>query len=92
MNETFPANWHVWMTQAQRFAAAENYLDAVARMQELCSDVRKAVGSTNNAGRRLILEQELSNFEAMLALYTDRYKEWNSAKCETSPSDDRCGG
>ena len=70
--------WAVWMVQARRFAARENFTDAVARMRLVRDAVAKALGGATDSRRQEQLEIELARAEEQLAILESKYLAWRS--------------
>jgi predicted nucleic acid-binding Zn-ribbon protein len=70
--------WAVWMVQARRFAARENFTDAVARMRLVRDAVAKALGEATDSHRQEQLEIELARAEEQLAILESKYLAWRS--------------
>ena len=82
MDAELEQRWTTWLTQARNFAARENYLDAVARMQSLCQEARHAVANKPDNVESTRLEQFLLLAERQLADYTEKYDAWNRSIAE----------
>jgi chromosome segregation ATPase len=74
--------WAVWMVQAQRFAARQNFTDAVARVKLVRDAVEAALGRAVDSTDRARLERHLARAEEQLQSLESQYDAWRSAIAE----------
>ena len=79
--------WDLWLTQARNFAERENYLDAVARTQQLCGSIEVSLQGQTNVKLRGRVEQFLALSQRQLAEYLAQYEQWNNAIAERRQAD-----
>jgi ElaB/YqjD/DUF883 family membrane-anchored ribosome-binding protein len=70
------------MVQAQRFAARQNFTDAVARVRLVRDAVEAALGRAANSTDQGRLERHLARAEEQLQSLESQYDAWRSAIAE----------
>jgi len=70
--------WAVGMVQAERFAARQNFADAVARMKLLRDQVGVALSEAADPKQRERIERYLARAEEQLTSMESQYDAWRS--------------
>ncbi|MFW5920560.1 MAG: hypothetical protein ACOCUS_01880 [Polyangiales bacterium] len=68
--------WMQWLAQAEGFAQAEQFVDAVARAERVKRDVQAELARTSDGGERERLERYARRVDRVLERIRKRRDEW----------------
>jgi len=77
MDDAKRDRWWTMLAQAERFAATDNAVDALARVRRVTREVDQALGEADDGAERKALEQLLARAERMTRTYETLWKEWS---------------
>ncbi len=70
--------WNVWLTQAQRFARRENYIDALGRARLAHEAVTEALAETEDETQQRRYARFKARVERRVAAIEKDFAEWNA--------------